>query len=122
MVGKTLEGVRVVDMTRVLAGPYCTMILRELGAEVIKIETPDGGDDARQFGPFLDDEQTKSAYFISINTGKQSMTLDLKHESGRRVLADLIQKSDVLVENFRPATLEKLGFSDAEIKKINPLL
>ncbi len=86
MIGKTLEGVRVIDMTRVLAGPYCTMILRELGAEVIKIETPNGGDDARHFGPFLDDRQTKSAYFISINTGKQSLTLDLKLESGRRVL------------------------------------
>ena len=105
-----LAGIVVIDLTRVLAGPFCTMILHDLGARVIKVETPGTGDDSRAFGPFLDEAQTKSSYFMSINCGKQSLTLNLKTEGGRAVLADLLRKADVLVENYRPGTLAKLGF------------
>ncbi|MBC8373956.1 MAG: CoA transferase [Phycisphaerae bacterium] len=117
---KPLSGILVIDLTRVLAGPYCTMILGDLGAEIIKVETPGAGDDARHFGPFLDAGGEKSAYFVSINCGKKSLTLNLKTERGAGVLADLIAKADVLVENYRPGTLEKLGFSDRRIKELNP--
>ncbi|MCP4753338.1 MAG: CoA transferase [Proteobacteria bacterium] len=122
MTNKPLSGIRVIDLTRVLAGPFCTMILKDLGAEVIKIEVPRTGDDSRQFGPFLDPEKKKSAYFISINCGKKSVTLDLKTDQGGKVLADLIKKSDVLVENFRPGTLEHFGFSEERIRHLNPTL
>ena len=114
-----LSGIRVLDLTRVLAGPYCTMILRNLGAEIIKIEAP-GGDDSRGFGPFLGGDLEKSAYFYSINCGKKSVVLDLKQEDGKKVLADLMGKSHVLVDNFRPGTLARLGFTDERIKQINP--
>lgn len=120
--GRPLCGITVIDLTRVLAGPYCTMILKDLGAEVIKIEAPGVGDDARHFGPFLYDDKNKSAYFISINCGKKSITLNLKSEAGKEVLADLIRKADVLVENYRPGTLERLGFSAEKIAEINPEL
>jgi CoA:oxalate CoA-transferase len=122
MTPKPLDGIRVVDLTRVLAGPYCTMILGDLGAEIIKVEAPATGDDSRHFGPFLDKEGKKSAYFISINCGKESVTPDLKTEPGRKVLADLIKKADVLVENFRPGTLERLGFSEERVKQLNPAI
>ncbi len=112
-----LKGIRVVDLTRILAGPYCTMMLGDMGAEVIKIENPDGGDDTRSWGPpFLNGVST---YFISINRNKKSLTLNLKHERGKALLRDLIQKSDVMVENFRPGTLDKLGFSWKAIHQIN---
>lgn len=113
-----LEGVRVVDLTRILAGPYCTMMLGDMGAEVIKIEHPQGGDDTRGWGPpFLNGVST---YFISINRNKKSLTLNLKDERGKELLQDLIRKGDVVVENFRPGTLDKLGFSWEEIHRINP--
>ena len=113
-----LEGVRVVDLTRILAGPYCTMMLGDMGAEVIKIEHPQGGDDTRGWGPpFLNGVST---YFISINRNKKSLTLNLKDERGKELLRDLIRKGDVVVENFRPGTLDKLGFSWEEIHRINP--
>ncbi len=113
-----LEGVRVVDLTRILAGPYCTMMLGDMGAEVIKIEHPQGGDDTRGWGPpFLNGVST---YFISINRNKKSLTLNLKDERGKDLLRDLIRKGDVVVENFRPGTLDKLGFSWEEIHRINP--
>ncbi len=113
-----LEGIRVVDLTRILAGPYCTMMLGDMGAEVIKIENPDGGDDTRGWGPpFLNGVST---YFISINRNKKSLTLNLKDERGKELLRDLIRKSDVVVENFRPGTLDKLGFSWEKIHAINP--
>jgi CoA:oxalate CoA-transferase len=102
-----LSGVKVVDLTRVLAGPYCTMVLCDLGAEVIKIEHPVGGDDSRQIGPFINGV---SAYFASLNRGKQSRTLDLKKPADRDELDALLTDADVLVENFRPGTMEKLGY------------
>ena len=113
-----LEGIRVVDLTRILAGPYCTMMLGDMGAEIIKIENPDGGDDTRGWGPpFLNGVST---YFISINRNKKSLTLNLKDERGKELLRDLIREGDVVVENFRPGALEKLGFSWEEIHRINP--
>jgi len=117
---KPLQGITVIDLTRVLAGPYCTMILQDLGATIIKVETPHIGDDSRHFGPFLDQAQKKSAYFMSINCGKKSLTVNLKNEKGKKILEDLIQKSDVVVENYRPGTFEKLGFSTERIKQLNP--
>ncbi|MCY4384179.1 MAG: CoA transferase [Nitrospinae bacterium] len=115
-----LEGIRVVDLTRILAGPYCTMMLGDMGAEIIKIENPDGGDDTRGWGPpFLNGVST---YFISINRNKKSLTLNLKDERGKELLRDLIRNSDVMVENFRPGALEKLGFPWKEIHRINPAM
>jgi CoA:oxalate CoA-transferase len=102
-----LSGVVVADLSRILAGPYCTLLLAELGARVIKIEPPDKGDDARQYGPFV---KGKSAYFISINRGKESIALDLKNPADKAVFEALLSKVDVLVENFRPGTMEKLGY------------
>ncbi len=113
-----LEGVRVVDLTRILAGPYATMMLGDMGAEVIKIERPGIGDDTRQWGPpFVKGEST---YFMSINRNKKSVTLNLKHPDGKAVLAELIQKSDVVAENFRFGTAEKLGFGYEDVRRINP--
>jgi len=102
-----LDGITVLDLTRVLSGPYCTMLLADMGARVIKIERPGAGDDTRAWGPpFLGAE---SAYFLSINRNKESVTLDFKRPEGRALLDRLVAKSDVLVENFRPGTLTKLG-------------
>lgn len=112
-----LQGIKVLDLTRVLAGPYATMILADLGAEVIKVERPGRGDDSRQFGPYIDDE---SAYFMSINRNKKSMTLDLKKEAGKKILLELIEKVDVIVENFRPGTMEKLGLGYDVLSRVNP--
>jgi formyl-CoA transferase/CoA:oxalate CoA-transferase len=104
--------VTVVDLTRVLSGPYCTMMLADMGARVIKIEQPGKGDDTRAWGPPF--QNGESAYFMSINRNKESVTLNLKHPEGRRMLEALIARADVLVENFRPGTLDrlKLGYSD----------
>jgi crotonobetainyl-CoA:carnitine CoA-transferase CaiB-like acyl-CoA transferase len=113
-----LIGLIVVDLTRVLAGPYCTMLLGDMGAEVIKIERPDGGDDTRGFGPpYLNGE---SAMFLAINRNKKSMTLNLKHSEAKRIFTKLIERSDVLVENFRPGTMTSLGFDYATVSQINP--
>jgi crotonobetainyl-CoA:carnitine CoA-transferase CaiB-like acyl-CoA transferase len=102
-----LDGLTVLDFTRVLSGPYCTMLLADMGARVIKVEQPGQGDDTRAWGPpFVNGE---SAYFLSINRNKESLTLDLKHPSARRVLDPLLQQAGVLVENFRPGTMAKLG-------------
>lgn len=117
---KPLSGIRVVDLTRVLAGPFCTMILCNLGAEVIKVERPVTGDESRHYGPFIDREQKQSGYFTSINGGKKSLALDLEDTYGKQVLTDLIRVSDVVVENFRPGVLERLGFSEDRISEINP--
>jgi crotonobetainyl-CoA:carnitine CoA-transferase CaiB-like acyl-CoA transferase len=115
-----LSGVRVLDFTRVLAGPFATMLLADLGADVVKIERPDGGDDTRQFGPpFLSGEST---YFLSINRGKRSITVDLKSEHGQAVIRALAHQSDVLVENFRPGVLNRLGFGYEALKELNPRL
>jgi len=116
-----LDGITVLDLTRVLSGPYCTMLLADMGARVIKIEQPGKGDDTRAWGPpFLypsahtprggdPEAQGESAYFLSVNRNKESVTLDFKHPDGRALLEQLIAKADVLVENFRPGTLTKLG-------------
>ncbi len=114
-----LSGVLVVDLSRVLAGPYCTMLLAELGARVIKVERPGVGDDARHIGPFI--EKT-SAYFASLNRGKSSIALDLKQDADRRIFEGLLDKADVLVENFRPGTLERLGFGWETLRTTYPRL
>src|SRR5690606_36162435 len=103
-----LDGLTIVDLTRVLSGPYCTMVLADLGARVIKVEHPGHGDDTRQWGPpFVGPE---SAYFLSINRNKESVTVDFKHPQGREVLSRLVARADVLVENFKPGTLDRAGF------------
>ncbi len=102
-----LAGITVIDMTRVLAGPFCTLMLAELGARVIKVETPGSGDDARAYGPFVNG---KSVYFVSVNRGKESIALDLKDEGDREIFEKLLAKADVVVENYRPGTMEKLGY------------
>ncbi|HEY5656308.1 MAG TPA: CoA transferase [Myxococcota bacterium] len=102
-----LSGTLVVDLTRVLAGPFCTLVLADLGARVIKVEAPGRGDDARQIGPFVDG---RSAYFTSLNRGKQSIALDLKAEADREVFERLLGRADVLVENFRPGAMARLGY------------
>lgn len=102
-----LSGITVVDLTRVLAGPYCTMVLADLGARVIKVEQPGTGDDSRAYGPFL---KGASAYFSSLNRGKESIALDLKSKQDRAVFDQLLARADVVVENFRPGTMEKLGY------------
>jgi len=114
---KPLENVKILDLTRVLAGPYSTMLMQELGAEVIKVEMPGRGDDARYFGPF---KNGKSAYFMSVNRGKKSISLNLKSSKGKEILLELAKNADVITENFRPGTMEKLGLSYDEIKKVNP--
>jgi CoA:oxalate CoA-transferase len=101
-----LAGILVVDLTRVLAGPFCTMLLADLGARVIKVEPPHG-DDARRIGPFV---SGRSAYFISLNRGKESISLDLKAEAERAIFEKLVARADVLVENFRPGVMERLGY------------
>jgi len=120
IMGGALEGIRVVDLGHVLAAPTATMFLADLGAEVIHIEPP-RGDDAREYGPFIKEpDKNRSGYFISLNRNKKSMVLNLKHAQGRKILRELITKSDVLVENFRPTAMKKLGFSWEEVQKINP--
>ena len=107
MVDGPLSGLLVIDLTRVLAGPYCTMVLADLGARVIKVETPGTGDDSRHIGPFIED---KSAYFMSLNRGKESIALDLKADDDRAIFEDLLARADILVENYRPGVMEKLGY------------
>ena len=114
-----LKNLLVVDLTRVLVGPYCTMILSDLGARVIKIEAPEIGDDSRGFGPFIDDY---SAYFMSLNRGKESIALNLKNENDKKIFEKILAKADILVENFKPGTLEKWGFGWNEVSKKYPRL
>src|SRR4051812_18016423 len=115
-----LDGITVLDLTRVLSGPYCTMLLADMGARVIKIEQPGKGDDTRGWGPpFLEGE---SAYFMSINRNKESVTLDFKHPDGRALLERLLAKADVLVENFRPGTLAKVGLDYRTLAAVHPRL
>jgi formyl-CoA transferase/CoA:oxalate CoA-transferase len=111
-----LDGLTVVDLTRILSGPYCTMMLGDMGARVIKVEQPGRGDDTRAWGPpFVAGE---SAYFLSVNRNKESLTLDLKQPGARRVLESLLDRADVIVENFRPGTMDRLGFGyDAVVKR-----
>jgi len=116
---KPLEGVRVLDLTRVLAGPFCTMMLSDLGAEIVKVEAPGTGDDSRAFGPF---KNGQSLYFVNVNRGKKSIALDLKTEGGKRLLVELAKASDVIVENFRPGTMERLDLGWDVLKAANPRL
>jgi formyl-CoA transferase/CoA:oxalate CoA-transferase len=115
---RPLEGIKVLDLSRALAGPYCTMMLADMGAEVIKLEMPGRGDDSRAWGPPF--QEGESAYFMSVNRNKKSMTLNLKKERATEIIHNLIKQSDVIVENFRPGTMEKLGLSYSEVKEINP--
>ncbi len=115
-----LDGITVLDFTRVLSGPYCTMILADLGARVIKVEHPVRGDDTRHWGPpFIGAE---SAYFLSINRNKESLTLDFKHPEGRAVLDRLLPRADIFVENFRPGTLAALGLDGHTLRRAHPRL
>ena len=114
-----LKDLLVVDLTRVLVGPYCTMILSDLGARVIKIEAPEIGDDSRKFGPFVKDY---SAYFMSLNRGKESIALNLKNENDKKIFEKILAKADILVENFKPGTLEKWGFGWKQVSKKYPKL
>jgi len=116
---KPLAGLRVVDLSRVLAGPFAGMILADLGADVIKIEEPTCGDESRGFPPFKDGF---SAYFISINRGKRSVSLNLKEKRGKEILKELVRKSDILVENYRPGTMKRLGLDYEILKQVNPRL
>jgi formyl-CoA transferase len=115
-----LSGVRVLDLTRVVAGPYCSMFLGDLGADVVKIEQPGAGDDTRGWGPpFAGGE---SAYYLCINRNKQSLTLDLKSQRAVELLRDLVKAADVIIENFRPGTMERLGLGEKELRELNPRL
>ena len=114
-----LLGIRVLDMSRVLAGPFTGMLLADMGADVIKLEIPDRGDDSRQFPPFIGDE---SMYYVNLNRGKKSITLNLKTEEGIEIFKEMVKQSDVLLENFRPGTMDRLGLGYEELKKINPRL
>jgi CoA:oxalate CoA-transferase len=114
-----LAGILVVDLTRVLAGPFCTMVLADLGARVVKVEVPGGGDDARRIGPFV---EGRSAYFTSLNRGKESIALDLKHPPDRTVFEKLLSRADVLAENFRPGVMDRLGFGWEDLRRRFPRL
>lgn len=114
-----LTGVVVLDLTRVLAGPYCGMIFADMGADVIKLEVPGKGDDSRQYSPQINGE---SAYYMNLNRNKRGITLNLKHEEGKAIFRELVKTADILLENFRPGTMEKLGLGYDELSKLNPTL
>jgi crotonobetainyl-CoA:carnitine CoA-transferase CaiB-like acyl-CoA transferase len=117
---RPLEGIKVLDLSRALAGPYCTLMLADMGADIIKLEMPGRGDDSRAWGPpFVEGE---SAYFMSVNRNKKSLTLNLKNEKSKEIIYKLIKDSDVLVENFRPGTMEKLGLGYKQVKELNSKL
>ncbi|MBI3458444.1 MAG: CoA transferase [Candidatus Rokubacteria bacterium] len=116
---RPLDGIRVVDLSRILAGPYCSLLLADMGADVIKVEEPGRGDDTRAWPPFVGGEAT---YFMSVNRGKKSLTLNMKHEEGKAILRRLLEGADVLLENFRPGTLERLGFGHEAVCALNPRL
>ncbi len=116
---RPLEGLVILDLTRVLAGPFATMMLSDMGARVIKVENPAGGDDSRAFAPMLNGE---SAYFMSINRGKESVAINLKDPKGKELLLELVKKVDVLVENFKPGTMDKLGLGYEVLSQVNPRL
>lgn len=116
---KALENIKVLDLTRVVAGPYCTMILADLGADIIKLEVPKKGDDTRSYAPY---RNGSSMYFANINRGKKSITLNLKSDEGKSIFKELIKKVDVVVENFRPGVMDKLGLGYDVLKEINDQL
>ena len=114
-----LKNLLVLDLTRVLVGPYCTMMLSDLGARVIKVEAPEVGDDSRNFGPFIEDY---SAYFMSLNRGKESIALNLKNSDDKKIFDKILAKADILVENFKPGTLEKWGYGWKDVCEKYPKL
>ena len=114
---RPLEGIRVLDLTRVMSGPFCTAMLADLGAEVIKLEMPGVGDTGRLFAPHIDGE---SVYFNMLNRGKQSITVQLKDPAGVEIVRDLIRCSDVVVENFRPGVLARLGLDYPSVRDLRP--
>jgi crotonobetainyl-CoA:carnitine CoA-transferase CaiB-like acyl-CoA transferase len=116
--GGALEGIRVVDLTRALAGPYCTLMLADQGADVVKVEVPGAGDESREWAP--PHIKGVSAYYLAINRNKRSITCDLKNPEGKRVLERLIERADVVVENFSPGVIARLGFPDHRVRAMNP--
>jgi len=116
--GPALAGLRVLDLSRILSGPFATMTLADLGADVVKIEQPGSGDDTRQWGPPFQGDQ--AAYFLAVNRNKRSVALDLKSEQGRAAVLELARRADVLVENFRPGTAERLGLGYEQLAEVNP--
>jgi crotonobetainyl-CoA:carnitine CoA-transferase CaiB-like acyl-CoA transferase len=117
-----LEGLKVLDLSRVLAGPVCTQLLADLGADVVKVERPGSGDDTREWGPPFVSDGGPSGYFVSCNRGKRSLALDLAHPAGREIVDDLVRRADVLVENFLPDSLARLGLDPVRLHEINPAL
>ena len=118
-----LDGIRVLDLTRVLAGPYCGMMLADMGAEVIKIELPGKGDDSRANAPQIVNEEKglkESAYYINLNRNKLGITLNLKSEKGKEIFRQLVRQSDIVLENYRPGVMEKLGLGYEQLREINP--
>src|SRR6267143_501800 len=115
--GGALDGIRVVDLTRALAGPYCTLMLADHGADVVKVEIPGTGDETRDWAP--PSIKGVSAYYLAINRNKRSITFDLKHPDGKRVLERLIERADVVVENFSPGVMSRLGFPDDRVRSMN---
>lgn len=112
-----LKGIRILDLTRVMSGPYCTSMLADLGAEIIKIEMPGFGDEARHFGPYQEDEST---YFMMLNRYKKSVTVDMKNPEGQKIVRALVPKCDVIVENFRPGVMQRLGLGEEAVRALNP--
>ncbi|MFZ7102160.1 MAG: CaiB/BaiF CoA transferase family protein [Peptococcaceae bacterium] len=112
-----LAGITVIDLTRVLAGPYCSMLLADMGANVIKVELPQKGDDSRGFYPMVNGE---SAYYLNLNRNKRSITLDLKSRKGKEILVEMIKKADILLENYRPGVMERLGLGYTDLREVNP--
>lgn len=120
--GGLLDGIKVLDLSRVLAGPYCGMMLADMGADVIKIELPEKGDDSRANYPIIEgkDGQKESGYFMNLNRNKRSLTLNLKAEEGKKIFRELVKQSDIVIENYRPGVMEKLGLGYDLLKEINP--
>lgn len=118
MARPALDGIRVLDLSRALAGPYCTMMLGDMGADIIKVEMPKVGDEARHYGPPF--QEGEGSYFLSVNRNKRSITLNLKSQEGKEILRELAKKSDVLVENFRPGTMDDLGLGYQSLRELHP--
>ena len=124
MADQSLSDVKVLDLTWYIAGPYCTKLLADYGADVIKVERPGSGDPARSLGPFLGDDPhpEKSGLFLHLNTNKRSITLNLKSEMGKKIFKELVKEADILLESFSPRVMPSLGLSYEELEKINPRL